>query len=204
MKSIAFIVVGLAIGILITFVILESGLSVTFNKSKSSPVPGASNLVYSEESLSPTSTPAPTTKVEAGGKLVFVKYRVELPGGWTYNKTSSYADQETLAMSNEGYEITINESASGGNVCMYPGDPETEVIFQTDYKYYKQLSTVDGTLLRRGSDAESSLNFTVCAKGEENYQAPTPYGHISVKFPEDPTTVKISEVDSILSSLQKI
>lgn len=204
MKSLAFIVVGLTLGVLLTFVLFKSGFQISFNKPGTTPVPNASDLPISAASSTPTTTPATKTKIQAGGKLVFVKYQLEVPEGWSSNKTSSYADQETLTLTSGGYEIVINEGASGGMVCMYPGDPESEIIFQTDYKYFKQLTTADGTLLRRGGDAESSLAFTVCSKGEENYQAPTEYGHISVKFPANPTSVKITEVDEILSSLKKI
>lgn len=205
MKSLVFILIGLSIGVLITIYAVKPTLLTKYIPSKfQDEVPLTKELIESLPSANPTSTPSSKTTVHAGGKLVFVKYQLEIPSGWSSNKTSSYADQETLTLNSGGYEIIVNEAASGGSICMYPGDPESEIIFQTDYKYFKQLTASDGTSLRRGGDAESDLAFTVCSKGEENYQAPTQYGHISVKFPANPTPAKIIEVDEILSSLKKI
>lgn len=204
MRSLAFIIIGLTFGILVTLVFLNSNSGILGPKSKT---------ISTEQSGEPTPLVSPVADKEkepeyqvvtAGGKLTFNKFQVQIPPNWTYEKTSSYEDQETLILTGGGTTITFNQAATGGNVCFFPGDPPTEIIFVTEYPFYENVKTFDGTLLRRAGDSASSKEYTVCSKGAENFLAPTTYGHISITTEPDPSAQILKNIDQILASLKKI
>lgn len=135
--------------------------------------------------------------------LSFDLYSITTPDTWVANKTSQTAMDEKLTLTKNGYEISIFQAATGGALCLYPGDPSFEGPSST-YQVFTTLTTQDGRNLRRSGD-QNGLAFTICQKSPDNsYQQPTSYGHISVKLPDNFSTEMVTEIDAILSSLKKI
>ncbi len=135
--------------------------------------------------------------------LSFDLYSVTTPDTWVSAKSNQTAMDEKLTLTKDGYEITIFQAATGGALCLYPGDPDFEGP-SSKYTVFTNLTTKDGRTLRRSGE-QNGLAFTVCQKSPDgSYQQPTNYGHISIKIPANYTPEVITEVDSIISSLKKI
>jgi hypothetical protein len=154
----------------------------------------------------PVSSPLPQTTVVAGvsksAGLSFDAYSIMFPNNWTSKKESQSALDEKLIITNGDYSITIFQAATGGALCLYPGDAEFEGP-SSKFEVFVTLTTKDNRTLRRSGDKNGTV-FTVCQKSVDNsYQQPTNYGHISVKLPANFTPEILSEIDSILSSLKK-
>ena len=156
---------------------------------------------------SPVSSPLPQTTVVAGvsksAGLSFDAYSIMFPNNWTSKKESQSALDEKLIITNGDYSITIFQAATGGALCLYPGDAEFEGP-SSKFEVFTTLTTKDNRTLRRSGD-KNGTTFTICQKSVDNsYQQPTNYGHISVKLTADFTPEILTEVDSIISSLKKI
>jgi hypothetical protein len=136
--------------------------------------------------------------------LSFDQYSVMTGTDWTSKKESQTAMDEKLILTKDGvYTISIFQAATGGALCLYPGDPEFEGP-SSKYAVFTNLTTKDGRTLRRSGDVNGTA-FTICQKAADNsYQQPTIYGHISIKTPDTWTQEDLTEIDSILSSLKKI
>lgn len=155
----------------------------------------------------PVSSPLPQTTVVAGvsksAGLSFDAYSVMYPNNWTSKKESQSALDEKLIITNGDYSITIFQAATGGALCLYPGDAEFEGP-SSKFEVFTTLTTKDNRTLRRSGD-KNGTTFTICQKSVDNsYQQPTNYGHISVKLAADFTPEILTEVDLIISSLKKI
>lgn len=134
--------------------------------------------------------------------LSFDLYSITTPDSWTSKKESQTAMDEKLTLTKNGYEISIFQAATGGALCLYPGDAPFEGPSST-YEVFTNLVTKDARNLRRSGD-KNGLAFTVCQKSPDgSYQQPTTYGHTSVKVPANWTQEMMTEIDSILSSLKK-
>jgi len=152
----------------------------------------------------PSETPKKTILggVDKSAGLAFFQYSLKTSIEWNETSEAQTSADETLILKKGGYEISIFQAATGGAVCLYPGDPDFEGP-SSRYGIFKDLQTNDNLALRRSGDA-GDTNYTVCQKNSEgDYGAPTSYGHISLKLPAgfDPKT--LTEIDEILSSLQK-
>ena len=135
--------------------------------------------------------------------LSFDQYSVMTGADWASKKEYQTAMDEKLTLTKDGYSITIFQAATGGALCLYPGDPEFEGP-SSKYAVFTNLTTKDGKILRRSGDVNGTA-FTVCQKAADNsYQQPTTYGHISIKMPNTWTQEVLIEIDSIISSLKKI
>lgn len=168
------------------------------------PSPISSTSITASSSPLPSSTPIPSPQeqtIQAGGILSFPKYQVIIPANWSYEKTSMGPSDQKLTLKYGEYEIAVMEGAFGGNVCLYPGDAPFEGPSQT-YMTFVELTTIDGLKLRRSSSSGSG--FTVCQFAYEAWQAPTPYGHVSIKTPNNPTTEELANIDTILKTLKKL
>lgn len=160
-----------------------------------------------------TATPSPIANdqklmtVSAGlpksAGLSFDQYSVVIPEDWTNKKESQTALDEKLILEKNGYSISIFQAATGGALCLYPGDADFEGP-SSKFEIFTSLETKDGKNLRRSGD-KNGTTFTICQKSPDNsYQQPTTYGHISIKMPEVWTPEVLTEIDSIISSLKKI
>lgn len=157
----------------------------------------------------PTLTPMPTSvtrEVTAGlgaeSGLSFTKYTIDVPEGWTPNRvtTSEGTWVDTLTITNGTYQIKIFQAATGGALCLYPGDPDFEGP-SSRYEAFVELTTKDGILLRRGGGTKG---FTLCQKNTENFGQPTVFGHASYITPVTPDTAIVKQMDEMITSLKKI
>lgn len=183
------------------------------NQTKSLSKPEAVKTeVVSEATVTPLS-PSPAADnqklvtISAGvaksAGLSFDLYTITTPETWTANKTSQTAMDEKLVLTKDGYEISIFQAATGGALCLYPGDPAFEGP-SSSYQVFTPLVTQDGRNLRRSGD-QNGVAFTVCQKSPDNsYQQPTNYGHVSIKMPANWTQEMLTEIDTILQSLKKV
>ncbi len=155
----------------------------------------------------PIASPPPQTTVVAGvsksAGLSFDQYSIMFPAGWSHKKESQTTLDEKLVLTKEGTTITIFQAATGGALCLYPGDADFEGP-SSKFDVFVTLTTKDNRTMRRSGD-KNGTTFTICQKAPDNsYQQPTNYGHISVKLGADFTPEILTEVDSIISSLKKI
>lgn len=161
---------------------------------------------------SATATPKATKTVTAGlgaeSGLSFTKYSMQIPEGWVTNHT--YTNEgtpvDTLTITNGAYQIKIFQAATGGAMCLYPGDADFEGP-SSRYDTFVNLTTKDGIVLRRGGTVAASgtkRGFTVCQKGTESYGQPTGFGHTSYSTPLTPDEAILKEMDGMISSLKKV
>ncbi len=173
------------------------------------PVPGA---VTTTAPTPPAEyTPAPPKQVVKAGVasgLSFSLYSIEVPNDWkvTQQHEDEPSPMDTLTLRRGTYSIKIYQAATGGAMCLYPGDPDFEGP-SSRYDIFVPITTKDGTILRRGGTTGGSATtggFTLCQKGTENYGQPTGYGHISYATPVPTDETFLKEMDAIISSLKKI
>lgn len=150
-----------------------------------------------------TETPTPflQKEVSGGGVLNFKAYTLSVPEGWIVSRESEKDDIDRLTLSKDGYEIRIMQGATGGSLCLYPGDLDVEGP-SVRYTTYVVIKTQDGDVFRR-SGVEKPTGYTICRMQDDgSYIQPTNFGHISYAFPDDYQVDILSEMDSIISSLK--
>jgi hypothetical protein len=181
--------------------------------SDSSAVATTSDATKEESIVMPSSLPMPvatssaTTTVLGGlpksAGLSFDQYSIVIPSDWTSKKESQTPTDEKLILEKDGYSISILQAATGGALCLYPGDGEFEGP-SSKFQEFTTLTTKDNRTLRRSGD-KNGTSFTVCQKSPDNsYQQPTNYGHISIKVPATWNSEGLKVIDSIISSLKKM
>jgi len=152
----------------------------------------------------PTATPQPKQVVKAGvsSGLSFSLYSIEVPMDWkvTQQHEDEPSPMDTLTITKGTYSIKIFQAATGGAMCLYPGDPDFEGP-SSRFTTFVPITTKDGTILRRGSTTGGG--FTLCQQGTENYGQPTSYGHISYKTPVPADDAILKEMDGLIASLKK-
>lgn len=158
-----------------------------------------------EEIVVPTEKPLVTLigGVNKSAGLSFDQYSVTVPDGWLSKKESQTALDEKLTLTKDGYTVSIFQAATGGALCLYPGDAPFEGP-SSKYEVFTNLTTKDAKMLRRSGE-KNGTGFTICQKSPDgSFQQPTSYGHISVKLPVAWNQEVINEIDAIISSLKKI
>lgn len=218
-----FSVFGKTMSILVILAVFVYGGYYFGTQAKQIKKPGAVNTeVKVVETTVPVATSSSNvlTTISAGvsksAGLSFDQYSVLIPEGWTSKKESQTALDEKLILEKSlpageagVYSISIFQAATGGALCLYPGDADFEGP-SSKYAVFTNLTTKDGRNLRRSLPAQASGNqngttFTVCQKAADgSFQQPTNYGHISVKLPDVWTKEVLTEIDTIISSLKKI
>ena len=125
-----------------------------------------------------------------------------MPEGWTPNHVTTNEGTwvDTLTITNGAYQIKIFQAATGGAMCLYPGDADFEGP-SSRYEAFVELTTKDGILLRRGG---TTKGFTVCQKSTENFGQPTVFGHTSYTTPATADTAIVKQMDEMIASLKKI
>ncbi len=156
------------------------------------------------ETASPTSQVTKT--VEAGGVLVFNKYSLQLPDGWTSQREQGES-MDRLILSKLGYNLVIYQFAGGGGGCLYPGDEDVPMA-QT-FTTFVEINNPNGYIFRRGQTNNNSDSYTYCQKNttDGSFGSPTSFGGISLTkeqgIPEK-NAVIFPEADKIVSSLTKL
>lgn len=160
--------------------------------------------------LSPTSKPLTTILggVDKKAGLSFLEYALQTPDGWVETRESQTPSDEKLILTNGDYEISIFQAATGGAMCLYPGDPDFEGP-GSRFTVFQDLKTKDGLSLRRSGtnilSKDGRTGFTVCQKSTDgSFGQPTTYGHISYSLPNEYTKTMLLEMDQVVSSLTKI
>lgn len=165
-------------------------------------------------SVSPTpfvtaENPSPTSQaakvVEAGGVLVFSKYSLELPDGWTSQREQG-ENMDKLTLSKLGYNLVLYQFAGGGGGCLYPGDEDLPMA-QT-FSSFVEVTNTNGFIFRRGQNGSGPNSYTYCQKNntDGSFGSPTSFGGISLTTPGTPdkNAIVFPEADSIVASLKKL
>lgn len=191
------------------------GRSGKVNFGPNTPRPGAASTTNPTPFVSPTATQMPKKTVTAGtppdSGLSFNQYTVEVPQDWNANHTYENIGTpvDTLLITKGGYEIKIWQAATGGAICLFPGDTPFEGP-QSTYTIFTEITGTTGLVFRRSTTAGQSPSgkkgFTVCQKSEAygNFQLPTNFGHVSYTTPATPDEQILKEMDAIIASLKKM
>ncbi len=140
--------------------------------------------------------------------LSFTKYQISVPEGWTPSHVTQNEGTwiDTLTVTKGTYELKIFQAATGGALCLYPGDPDFEGP-SSRYDLFVSLTTKDGIAMRRGTTNAVNGNkrgFTVCQKSTDSYGQPTGFGHMSYTTPIVVDEATLTEMDEMVKSLKKI
>ena len=170
------------------------------------PVPSTSSA------FTPTAAPESSTipaGLNASSGLSFTKYQITVPSLWTNtHKTTNegtWTDTLTLTNAKIAGTVKIFQGATGGAVCLYPGDPDFEGP-SSRYDKFVELKTADGVVLRRSwtqTQGGTDQSYTICQKASDgSWGQPTVFGHMSVKIlSTDPNP--LPDIDAMIASLKK-
>lgn len=182
-------------------------------QSAPAPEPNATETAVETATPSPTpqasdSATVVTAGLDAESGLTYGRYTIAIPAGWTYtDDKDETTPTDTLTIAKGGYSIKIYQAATGGAMCLYPGDPAFEGP-SSSYDTFAPITTGDGTQLRRsGTNAASGTTrgFTGCQKAADStYQQPTHYGHMQYTVPLTFDKEILTEMDAMVASLTKI
>lgn len=167
-------------------------------------------------SPSPTGTITPASNpkkiVSAGlsakSGLSYTTYTIDVPDGWTHTlQHDEKIATDRLTIQKGSYELRIFQGATGGAMCLYPGDPAVEGP-QSAFDTFTAITTADGIALRRGGTSalgpDGKRGFTVCQKAPDStYQQPTVFGHTSYMGPGNFEGTVLDEMDAMIASLKK-
>lgn len=160
----------------------------------------------------PEATKSALSQITAGlgaeSGLSFTKYSLMPLPGWTPNHvtTNEGTWTDTLTLTKGTSTLKIFQGATGGAMCMYPGDPSFEGPSST-YDSFVVITTADGITLRRGSTLANNgttNGYTMCQKGTDSYGQPTVFGHMSLTTELNANAAIISEADAMIASLKKL
>ena len=166
--------------------------------------------------LLPETKPEPTkgsvAQITAGlgaeSGLSFTKYQIVPFPGWTPNHvtTNEGTWTDTLTLTKGSNTLKIFQGATGGAMCLYPGDAAFEGP-SSSYDSFVAITTADNITLRRGTTMGgngATKSYTMCQKGTDAYGQPTVFGHMSLTTALNADAAVISEADAMISSLKKV
>ena len=156
------------------------------------------------ESLSNFTPEPPQDKgVNAGGAVSFPTYNIVVPPSWIVTgKHDNIKDIDELRVFQGEYEIKIFQGATGGALCLYPGDVPFEGP-SAEYASYEEFTTSEGKVFRRSGDV-GDTGYTVCERSDDgSFFQPTSFGHMSYSLPQGFDEQMLVEIDSIVSSITK-
>jgi len=157
------------------------------------------------ESLSDFTPEPPKDKgVNSGGAVSFPTYNIVVPPDWIVTgKHDNIKDTDELSVFKGEYEIKIFQGATGGSLCLYPGDAPFEGP-SAELETFEEIITQKGVVLRRGGDVGGTA-FTLCEKKDDGtYFQPTTFGHINFSLPANYDEEVLSKMDEIIASLERI
>ena len=217
------------LGKLVLIVTIIGGVAYgAYSLGETSPLPGqspgaATTTAAPTEPL-PTATnvpsPKPTKVVQAGldasSGLSFTKYQMTVPEDWvvTHTTTNEGTWVDTLILTKDfaptggKVQLKIFQAATGGALCLYPGDADFEGP-SSRYDVFENITTADGIILRRGTTKDTDPNYmtkpksyTVCQKSADgSFGQPTVFGHMSLSNVLG--SAAMTEVDAMIASLKK-
>jgi len=159
----------------------------------------------------PETTGTTKTTIFAGlgneSGLSFTKYQLSVPTTWTpLHQTENNGWMDVLTLTKGTTQLKISQGATGGAMCVYPGDTTFEGPSST-YDSFVVITTADGITLRRGTTLAgngTTKAYTMCQKGTDSYGQPTVFGHMSLKTDASPSASLMLEVDAMIASLKKL
>lgn len=200
---------NILIGVFLTLLVLSVGaVAFYFGKNSlqktntSQTTPSSQNSLNATPMLTPTPTQTQTKTYQAGGILVFKAYTLSAPLDWTVTtEKNSYMDN--LILTKGGYKITISQAAGGGGGCLYPGDAPKEMA--QNFTSFTEIQNPNGFVFRRGESGASPQSYTVCQKNttDGSFGFPTIFGNITIASPTEKNDLVLTEIDSILASINK-
>lgn len=155
----------------------------------------------------PTPTQAEKKTVSAGlwGKdTAFGPYTIQIPNGWSEKRETTQGIIDKLTISKDNYSLIIYQAAFGGGGCTYKGEPE-QMMAQT-FANYVDIAGKNAQFRRSWNEEQnqSTISYTICQKGNDtSYGSPTGFGAISAQSPKPAGAATLSEIDSMIASLQK-
>lgn len=172
--------------------------------------PEPTSRVAAPES-SPPSTPTQIVQggVPPSGGLSFFPYTLNVPTDWIVSHESDTSvPVDTVTLTKGDYQIKIFQAATGGAMCLYPGDPAFEGP-SSAFDTFETIILNDGTVFRRSGTiavgSSGKRGFTLCQKSSDGtFQQPTPFGHVSYTTPVTPDTTILNKMDGIISSFAKM
>ena len=184
-----------------------------YGVKKTAPVSSPTQTAASvgTETPTPPASPKATKTVEGGvpksAGLSFDLYTIKVPVEWVVTKDTSTPAYEKLTITKGAYQLTIMQGATGGAMCLYPGDPDFEGP-SSRYTKFVELKTQDGRAVRRsGTDDppyQGKVGFTVCQENVEgDFGQPTNYGHVGYSLPTGFDNEILLEMDAMVTSLKK-
>jgi hypothetical protein len=179
--------------------------------STEAPAQTATPAMTGEEAVPSTNTDLGTTVTAGLGAsygLSYDQYTVSLPAGWTYtHDQDTSVPMDTLTVTRGAYMIKIFQAATGGALCLYPGDPDFEGP-SSRYDTYTAITTADGTQVRRSGTtaaAGTTRGFTICQRSTDgSWGQPTHYGHMQLTTPLAPDAPILTQMDGIIASLKEV
>lgn len=188
-------------------------------KGQSVPEPEAPSASLTADTLNKQPTIAPTQvtmKIVTSGLgniagVNFPKYTIEIPPDWgvTQEHSEKESPVDTLIVTKGDYQLKVFQAATGGTICLYPGDAEIEGP-NVRFADFSKVDGVSGVVFRRSvlnsATPGNSKTVAVCQKSETygNFQQPTSFGHVSYKVPITFNEEIIKEMDAMIASLKKI
>ncbi len=165
------------------------------------------NPTISSVTVSPTTASKKTLTAGVASGLSFSLYTIEFSSDWvvSHEHQDTEVPLDRLTLTRSGYELSIYQAATGGAMCLYPGDKQPEGP-SSQFISYIEFTGAGGETYRRSelSDLSSGKKaHTICQKSQDTFGQPTSYGHISYKVPINFTPSILNEMDSIVASLKK-
>lgn len=201
------------LAIILLVVAAVAGGAYFYGVRKTGPVPSPTPTGASvgTETLAPLASPKATKTVEGGvpksAGLSFDLYTIKVPVEWVVTKDTSAPAYEKLTISKGAYQLTIMQGATGGAMCLYPGDADFEGP-SSRYTKFVELKTQDLRVMRRSGTDEApfqgKIGFTLCQTNVEGvFGQPTQYGHVSYSVPPTVDNEILLEMDAMVASLKK-
>src|SRR5258706_2005906 len=148
------------------------------------------------------------TQISAGGAKPFVLYTILVVSGWNVGKEHDDSiPTDKLTLTKGDYSLVISQGPSGGARCVYPGDPQGD--FSSPFVAFTPVPTTqDANFFRRSKvqdlTKDGKQGYTICQKNTDGtYGDPTLYGHINYLVPGVSDSSTLTEMDSMIGSLQK-
>jgi hypothetical protein len=205
-------------GKIILLLLIVSGAGYLAYRYTTPPAPTTNQAVLTgtiTTAPSETITPSPvqssqtvTAGLNFAGGISFPAYTITIPADWTVTHTNNPGESPSdyLTVSKGSYQFKIMQGATGGAMCLYPGEPDQEGP-SSRYTSFVEFTGTNTNIFRRGTSPAPSgyaSGYTVCMKNgnDASYGQPTGFGHISYGAPASPDPSILTQMDTMIASLK--
>lgn len=145
--------------------------------------------------------------ITGGGTGIFPAFKMLALSDWTVTKTSDKSPGfEKLLATKGNYQLIIVQGPIGGENCTFPGSNQSNIAIGL-LDPVKEITLSDNTSFKRGTVKSTNTDFityTVCQKEKDgSFSSLTKFGTISYDLPVSPSMDIVSQIDAMVSSLQK-